>query len=75
MHQSGYVIFFFLELKFTATTKIKNLESNIGSLTLKLTKDDLKEMCDAVPIEEVNGEREYDVFAEYSYKFANTPKK
>ncbi|MFQ6632492.1 hypothetical protein Gotur_009550 [Gossypium turneri] len=31
-------------------------------------------MCDAVPIEEVNGEREYDVFAEYSYKFANTPK-
>ncbi|KAB2014629.1 hypothetical protein ES319_D09G239700v1 [Gossypium barbadense] len=57
-----------------ATTKIKNLESNIGSLTLKLTKDDLKEMCDAVPIEEVNGEREYDVFAEYSYKFANTPK-
>ncbi|XVF28764.1 hypothetical protein REPUB_Repub15cG0058900 [Reevesia pubescens] len=34
------------------TTKIKNLENNIGSLAVKLTHDDLKEICDIVPIEE-----------------------
>ncbi|OMO54679.1 Aldo/keto reductase [Corchorus capsularis] len=34
------------------TTKVKNLENNIGSLKVKLTEDDLKEICDIVPIEE-----------------------
>ncbi|KAL4297757.1 hypothetical protein GQ457_12G003760 [Hibiscus cannabinus] len=58
-----------------ATTKIKNLENNIGSLGVKLTEDDLKEISDAVPIEEVGGKREYDVFTDYCYKFANTPLK
>ncbi|KAK8709639.1 hypothetical protein V6N13_060652 [Hibiscus sabdariffa] len=58
-----------------STTKIKNLENNIGSLGVKLTEDDLKEISDAVPIEEVGGKREYDVFADYCYKFANTPLK
>ncbi|OMO85559.1 Aldo/keto reductase [Corchorus olitorius] len=58
------------------TTKIKNLVNNIGSLTVKLTQDDLKEICDIVPIEEVSGQREYDVFADYCYnKLANTPRK
>ncbi|XVF63044.1 hypothetical protein PTKIN_Ptkin09bG0057000 [Pterospermum kingtungense] len=57
------------------TTKIKNLENNIGSLEVKLTQDDLKEICDTVPIEEVSGGREYDVFDAYRYKLANTPKK
>ncbi|KAE8728172.1 putative aldo-keto reductase 2 [Hibiscus syriacus] len=58
-----------------ATTKIKNLESNIGSLTVKLRQDDLKEICDAVPVDEVGGGRECDVFADYCYKVANTPNK
>ncbi|KAI9196957.1 hypothetical protein LWI28_028515 [Acer negundo] len=34
------------------TTKVKNLDNNIGSLALKLTEDNLKEICDAVPIDE-----------------------
>lgn len=64
-----------LKLVFTGTTKVKNLENNIGSLEVKLTGDDLKEICDAVPVEEVSGEREYDAFDAYLYKFANTPEK
>lgn len=55
------------------TTKLKNLENNIGSLAMKLTEEDLKEICDAVPIEEVGGLREYDMFSNYVYKLANTP--
>ena len=54
---------------------MKNLENNIGSLTVKLTQDDLKEICDAVPIDEVGGRREYEMFASFMYKLANTPPK
>ena len=60
---------------FTGTTQLKNLENNIGSLTVKLTQDDLKEICDAVPIDEVGGRREYEMFANFTYKLANTPPK
>uniref|UniRef100_A0A2N9EEH9 NADP-dependent oxidoreductase domain-containing protein n=1 Tax=Fagus sylvatica TaxID=28930 RepID=A0A2N9EEH9_FAGSY len=34
------------------TSKIKNLDNNIGSLKVKLTEEHLKEISDAVPIEE-----------------------
>lgn len=54
------------------TTKLKNLDNNIGSLAVKLTPEDLKEILDAVPVDEVGGEREYSVFSNYIYKFANT---
>ncbi|KAL2508974.1 putative aldo-keto reductase 2 [Forsythia ovata] len=57
------------------TTKIKNLIDNINSLAVKLTPDDLKEIADAIPIDQVAGEREIDVFSKFSYKLANTPKK
>ncbi|KAM7476920.1 hypothetical protein LguiB_024163 [Lonicera macranthoides] len=57
------------------TTKIKNLEQNVGSLKVKLTKDDIKEISDAVPISEVAGTRNTDNFQEVSWKFANTPPK
>lgn len=40
---------------------------------MKLTPEDLKEILDAVPVDEVGGEREYSVFSNYLYKFANTP--
>ncbi|CAL5397456.1 unnamed protein product [Camellia sinensis] len=39
------------------TTKIKNLDENIGALRVKLTEDDLKEISDAVPILEIAGPR------------------
>ncbi|XVF06301.1 hypothetical protein REPUB_Repub06bG0035400 [Reevesia pubescens] len=57
------------------TTKIKNLDQNIGSLRLKLTAEDLKEISDAVPIEEVAGDKTYDNMRNVSWKFANTPPK
>ncbi|CAM6104020.1 unnamed protein product [Calypogeia fissa] len=39
------------------TTKWKNLEENIGALAMKLTEEELKEIQDAVPQNEVSGDR------------------
>ncbi|KAF8017970.1 hypothetical protein BT93_H3004 [Corymbia citriodora subsp. variegata] len=55
------------------TTKIQNLDSNIGSLKVNLTEEDLREISDAVPIAEVAGGRAYDGVAHGLWKFANTP--
>ncbi|KAL4637476.1 hypothetical protein ACB092_03G080000 [Castanea dentata] len=55
------------------TTKIKNLDDNLGSLNVKLTEDDLKEITDVVPIEEVAGGRSYQSMDHFLWKFANTP--
>ncbi|CAJ2631505.1 unnamed protein product [Trifolium pratense] len=57
------------------TTKIKNLESNIGSFKVKLSEDDLKEIEETVPISEVVGSRTTDAFVQCSWRFANTPPK
>ncbi|KAL0287055.1 UNVERIFIED_CONTAM: Perakine reductase [Sesamum calycinum] len=57
------------------TTKIKNLEANIGSLAVKLTAEDLKQIAAAIPPDQVGGEREYAIFSKYSYRLANTPQK
>ncbi|XP_009364505.2 probable aldo-keto reductase 1 isoform X1 [Pyrus x bretschneideri] len=55
------------------TTKIKNLDTNIGSLGVKLTEEDVKEVSDAVPIDQVAGERTLGIFMALQWKFANTP--
>ncbi|XP_060966427.1 probable aldo-keto reductase 1 isoform X2 [Cannabis sativa] len=55
------------------TTKIRNLDDNIGSVSVKLTEQDLKEISDAVPVEEVAGGREHEIIHKISWKFANTP--
>ncbi|KAE8651833.1 hypothetical protein Csa_006558 [Cucumis sativus] len=55
------------------TTKLGNLDSNIESLDVKLTEEDFKEIGDAVPVDEVRGQREYDVLTKYMWKFADTP--
>ncbi|KAF8394364.1 hypothetical protein HHK36_020572 [Tetracentron sinense] len=57
------------------TTKIKNLDNNIGSLKVKLTEEELKEVSDAVPVDEVAGARIYEKINLHSWKFANTPLK
>nr|XP_010917618.1 probable aldo-keto reductase 1 [Elaeis guineensis] len=57
------------------TTKIKNLNDNIGSLSVKLTEEDLIEISDAVGIEEVAGPRTYGHLVPHSWRFANTPAK
>ncbi|OAY35186.1 perakine reductase [Manihot esculenta] len=53
------------------TTKIKNLKDNIGALRVKLTKEELKEISDAVPPNEVAGVRT--PYTQYTWKFADTP--
>ncbi|XP_042495226.1 perakine reductase-like isoform X3 [Macadamia integrifolia] len=58
------------------TTKIKHFDDNIASLALKLTQEDLKEISDAVPINEVRGHRGYGVVSKFfDWKSANTPAK
>ncbi|KAI4345693.1 hypothetical protein L6164_012793 [Bauhinia variegata] len=57
------------------TTKVQHLESNIGSIAVKLTDQDLKEISDAIPVNEVAGERDFGVLTEYNWKFATTPLK
>lgn len=61
------------DLTFTGTTKIKNLDQNIGALSLKLTESDLREISEAVPIDDVAGSRYFFEYDKDSWKFADTP--
>uniref|UniRef100_A0A1D1YHS6 Putative aldo-keto reductase 1 n=1 Tax=Anthurium amnicola TaxID=1678845 RepID=A0A1D1YHS6_9ARAE len=55
------------------TTKIRNLDQNIDSLNVELTNDDLEEISDAVPLEEVAGSRYYEHLRNMTWEFADTP--
>ncbi|KAA8544928.1 hypothetical protein F0562_019677 [Nyssa sinensis] len=55
------------------TTKIKNLDDNIGSVRVKLTKDDVKEITDAVPANQVAGASKPGNLLKASWRFATTP--
>ncbi|XP_039140037.1 perakine reductase-like [Dioscorea cayenensis subsp. rotundata] len=56
------------------TSKIKNLDSNIGALQVKLTEEDLKEISDLIPEEEVAGSICIpEIDEKISWKYANTP--
>ncbi|KAL7204853.1 hypothetical protein ACSBR2_017878 [Camellia fascicularis] len=55
------------------TTKVKNLDENIGAVRVKLDEDGLKEISDAVPVNEVAGVRIYGSLINVSYKFSDTP--
>ncbi|XP_020579716.1 probable aldo-keto reductase 1 [Phalaenopsis equestris] len=57
------------------TTKSKNLNINIGSINVKLTKDDLEELSNAVAIQEVAGSKTWAFGESITWKYANTPKK
>lgn len=57
------------------TTKVKNLDNNVAALRVKLTEEDMKEISDAVPMDEVAGPRVPESFYNISWKFANTPPK
>ncbi|KAG2696614.1 hypothetical protein I3760_07G065500 [Carya illinoinensis] len=57
------------------TTKIKNLDNNIGSLKVTLTGEARKGISKVVPIEEVAGSRSYTNADHLQWKFANTPPK
>lgn len=58
---------------FSGTTNIKNLDDNIGSLRVELRKEDLKEISDVLPINDVAGARITDHFYLCSWQFADTP--
>lgn len=57
------------------TTKIKNLDQNLGVLAVKLTDRDLREISETVPIDEVAGDRYFKSRDQFSWRFANTPPK
>jgi len=62
-------------LERTGTTKIKNLDQNIGGVSLKLAESELREISEAVPIEGVAGNRHYYGLASFAWTIANTPPK
>ncbi|RVW96069.1 putative aldo-keto reductase 1 [Vitis vinifera] len=66
-HQGDYVV------PIPGTTKIKNIDNNIGSLRLKFTQEELEEISAAVTPEEVAGARVADNLIRCSWRFANTP--
>ncbi|KAG5073260.1 hypothetical protein JHK86_008471 [Glycine max] len=57
------------------TTKIKNLDQNIGALAVKLSEKDLREISEAVPIGDVAGGIHYYGLEHITWKYANTPPK
>lgn len=71
----GALIIILLFKLTVGTTKIKNLDDNIGSLRVKLTEEDVKEISEAVPLNEVAGAKIYESMIHLSWKFANTPAK
>jgi hypothetical protein len=54
------------------TTKTKNVDCNMDSFGVKLSKDD-REITDSIPISEVEGNLITDNYVKCSWKFANTP--
>ncbi|KAL8162228.1 hypothetical protein V2J09_013717 [Rumex salicifolius] len=50
------------------TTQIKNLESNIMCINLKLSREDLEEISNTVSADQVAGDRDYAFLSQYSYK-------
>ncbi|XP_030536899.1 perakine reductase-like [Rhodamnia argentea] len=55
------------------TRKAENLEDNIGSVGIKLSQDEMREICDVMAMNEVSGEREVELLAKHSWRHANTP--
>ncbi|KAD4585805.1 hypothetical protein E3N88_23406 [Mikania micrantha] len=55
--------------------KKKNLEENIGSVKVKLTKEEVEGIGNAVPLDEVAGSKVNEALLRVSWKYANTPPK
>ncbi|CAM6104021.1 unnamed protein product [Calypogeia fissa] len=55
------------------TTKWKNLEENIGALAVKLTEEDVKEIQDAVPQNEVSGDRYMKEYMVHTWMNTSSP--
>ncbi|XP_058738646.1 probable aldo-keto reductase 1 [Vicia villosa] len=57
------------------TTKIKNLDQNLGALSVKLSEEELSEISAAVPVDDIAGSRYYLGLDHFSWMVANTPPK
>ncbi|KAK7397326.1 hypothetical protein VNO78_18494 [Psophocarpus tetragonolobus] len=57
------------------TTKIKNLDQNICALSLKFTESDLKEISEAIHIDDIAGTRHFTGNDKICWKVAKTPPK
>lgn len=57
------------------TTKTKNLVTNIGAFNVRLNEKDLQELSEAIPGNEVAGNRSYASMDNASWQFADTPLK
>ncbi|KAJ4760446.1 NAD(P)-linked oxidoreductase superfamily protein [Rhynchospora pubera] len=55
------------------TTKIKNLDDNIGALKLNLSKQDLEEITELVKENEVSGKRTFFNHEHITWRYVNTP--
>lgn len=57
----------------SGTSKIKNLDSNISALQVKLSDEDIKELTDLVSADDVAGGRTSGGHEHTIWKYANTP--
>ena len=57
----------------SGTTKIVNLDSNIDSLGISLTKEEMEQLEAAVPIHEVAGDRYMKGAMERTWRYVSTP--
>ncbi|KAF3337442.1 aldo-keto reductase 1 [Carex littledalei] len=55
------------------TSKIKNLDSNISAVKVKLSDEDIKELTDLVNADDAAGGRTYGGYEHTSWKYSNTP--
>ena len=60
-------------IDFVGTTKIPNLDENIGASFVKLTPDELKEVAAAVPESEIAGGRYNEDLVKQTWKYVTTP--
>ena len=63
----------FVKPKPAGTTKIKNFDDNLGSLKVELSREDVDEISNAVPIDEVAGLRHSENHYKNLFQFADTP--
>ncbi|RHN49398.1 putative aldo-keto reductase 1 [Medicago truncatula] len=59
------------------TTKIKNLDQNLGALAVKLSEEDMREISTVFSIDDIAGGRHYDGLdqSSWTWQSANTPPK
>ena len=55
------------------TTKVPNLDENVASVFIQLSKEESEEAASAVPASEVSGGRYQTVMAKFTHDVSNTP--